>query len=829
MDEQPIAAVASSAESVSLVGRDGERAALRHHLAAARAGRGGVVLIGGEAGVGKTTLAVALASDAAAVGVLTVVGRCYDHAETPPYSPWFDLFAQCPPVENALPFGPGAVMQEVTSHVALFARAKGFLAAVAARQPLVLLLEDFHWADPASLDMLRFLARALPTLPVLALVTYRADELGPEHPLFSLIPLLVREANAARINLRRLDNDAIESLVRARYALSETDTARLAGYLATRTSGNPLFMDELLRALEEGGTLAQAGAGWRLGAFAQAGVPALLQQVITGRLSRLDEEVRLLLSLAAVIGQEVPLDLWATLGRVDELTLLDAIEPAIAARVVEETPDGTRARFVHALIRDALYEGMRASRRRLLHVRVGEALAASRQPDPDAVAYHFRQAEDARATPWLVQAAERAEQSLAFPSAAERYAAALSLLPNDDSHAERRGWLLHGLARTLRYIRPREGITHLDAALRAADVSGDAALRAMTLRLRGLLRCYTGEVRRGLEDMEGAVAAHAALAAPARATLHTRLGWTNWGTGDGYGTLVAWLSLTGRCTEARERGERLIAGMDTDAPGNLGNPDARNDPGDGIAYSGLAQVYGMLGLPDAARQSFRRYREVNEALGDYAQIYSSLSYEAMLVHLPYAAERRRLAAEMEQIGARAHSTLLRPPRYMLLALLFTGGAWDEIDAIIEAAHTLGTATNVHMGWAFVRGPLARARGDTAGAWAVVHAAFPDGPTAQPGAVSFADVAPVLLLAAALAGDAGDTDTARRWLDAHDRWFAWSGATLGLAEGALAWAEHAHRTGDRETARARAACALSHAEEPRQPLSPCSPRTACRGS
>lgn len=104
------AAVASSApsvappapEAVSLVGRDSERAALRHGLDAARAGRGGVVLIGGEAGVGKTTLAAALVGDAATVGVSAAVGCCYDHAETPPYSPWFDLFAQCPPVENAL-------------------------------------------------------------------------------------------------------------------------------------------------------------------------------------------------------------------------------------------------------------------------------------------------------------------------------------------------------------------------------------------------------------------------------------------------------------------------------------------------------------------------------------------------------------------------------------------------------------------------------------------------------------------------------------------------------------------------------------------------------
>src|SRR5438067_13851591 len=171
-----------------LVGRERAQALLAKHLASALAGRGSLVLIGGEAGIGKTALAEALSDEATAQGALVLTGRCYDLMETPPYGPWLDLFARYTPTGDLPPppaaFAAPGILGEVASQVALFAEAHGFVAALAAQRPLVVLLDDLHWADPASLDLLRFLARQIATLPTLLLATYRADELTRRHPLY---------------------------------------------------------------------------------------------------------------------------------------------------------------------------------------------------------------------------------------------------------------------------------------------------------------------------------------------------------------------------------------------------------------------------------------------------------------------------------------------------------------------------------------------------------------------------------------------------------------------------------------------------------------------
>src|SRR5262245_17430433 len=192
-----------------LVGREREQAALREALDAALTGHGSLVLIGGEAGIGKTALAEALCQEATERGALVLVGRCYDLSETPPYGPWLEVTARYPAAPPGLPPLPAVVtdraaLAAVASQAALFERVAAWFAAVAAARPLVLLLEDLHWADPASLDLLRTLARGLADLPLLLLATYRSDELTRRHPLYQLLPTLEREAHAARLDLRAL-------------------------------------------------------------------------------------------------------------------------------------------------------------------------------------------------------------------------------------------------------------------------------------------------------------------------------------------------------------------------------------------------------------------------------------------------------------------------------------------------------------------------------------------------------------------------------------------------------------------------------------------------
>src|SRR5206468_994849 len=135
--------------------------------------------------------------------------------------------------------------------------------------------------------------------------------------------------------------------------------------------------------------LARDGDGWRLGDLRAVSVPTLLRHVIEGRVGRLGEEAVRLLGVAAVIGQDVPLDLWAAVAEIDEETVLDTAERALDARLLAEASGGERVRFAHALIREALYEGIPAIRRRRVHRRAAEALAEGRDPDPDTVGYHF--------------------------------------------------------------------------------------------------------------------------------------------------------------------------------------------------------------------------------------------------------------------------------------------------------------------------------------------------------------------------------------------------------------------------------------------------------
>src|SRR5262249_17633016 len=152
-----------------------------------------------------------------------------------------------------------------------------------------------------------------------------------------------------------------------------------------------------------------------------------LRQVIDVRMARFGAEAHALLSVASVIGQEVPLDVLSAVTDTDEETLSSVIEQATVAHLLEETADGASVRFVHALVRWARYEGMVVTRRRLWHRRLAEALAVASSNDPDAVAHHFRQAGDARAREWLIAAGKRAERAYAWMSAAERYAAAVAV------------------------------------------------------------------------------------------------------------------------------------------------------------------------------------------------------------------------------------------------------------------------------------------------------------------------------------------------------------------------------------------------------------------
>ena len=451
-------------------------------------GHGGLVLIGGEAGIGKTSLAEEVLRQARAGGARAFTGGCYDLTTTPPYGPWLEVVQSMREVDD-LPAPPPALddasaLTDVGSQAALFDAVRTFLVSVAAEQPLVVLLEDLHWADHASLDLLRYLARHLREQQQLLIATYREDELTRRHPLAVLLPRMTREAQATRLHLRPFGDRAMREVVNERYRLPASDTQRLVTHLAENSEGNPFFVQTLLTSLEDEGILTSDGTTWRLDTLPTSHLPPLVQEVVEARLAVLPDDVREVLEGAAVLGHEVPLDLWQRVSELSTERLVAVVEQASMAHVLEDGNRPDRLRFTHALVREVLVDGITPLQRRIWHRRAAEALLATERPDPDDVAYHLHEAGDERTVDWLIRAGERAASVRASKTAVDRFEAVLPALEasGDD---RRRGWVLWLLGEQLAYTDARRAVAYFDEAERLGLTVGDDLLVAHARWFRG--------------------------------------------------------------------------------------------------------------------------------------------------------------------------------------------------------------------------------------------------------------------------------------------------------------------------------------------------------
>ena len=494
-----------------LVGRVRERKLLIDELASTIDGFGRLVLIGGEAGIGKTALARNLVVDAERFGTRCITVHCFDVANTPPYAPWLEIF-RLKDFDSDWPSAPdafdGGELGQVTDQAALFADVRRFFSDLATIQPLCLVLEDLHWGDLSSIELLRFISRSLGQSPILIVATYRKDELTKKNPLYQALPSLVREAGAARMELNPLDSDALEMLVEARYHLHKENVVRLAAYLQSHTDGNPFYVLEVLRSLEDQGLLGGDPGQSTLDELVRFVVPPLLRQVIDARIARIGEIVREPLQMAAVIGQEVPLELWAKLAEVGPNELLELAEKMIDAHLMEAMDDGTHVRFVHALTRDAIYESIFPPRRRIWHQRVGETLAELRTIEPDTVAFHFEQAGDPRAFEWLVRAGDRSQRAYAWIMAAQSFQSAADLIKDVNGQENVYHKLIVRVAFLLRFSYPDEAAKILKDAVGIAPRLEDVGISTLVSHLRGVVLCYSDQLRSGIDDL---LLSHASL------------------------------------------------------------------------------------------------------------------------------------------------------------------------------------------------------------------------------------------------------------------------------------------------------------------------------
>src|SRR6266508_3551916 len=402
--------VAPQSRSTVFVGRERELVALTVGLDDALEGRGGLFLVSGEPGIGKSRLADELGVRARERERRVLWGRCWEAGGAPAYWPWVqslrsylrDLdaqtlrsqlgrgasdLAQLVPEIGDLLSGPARsiAVDPETARFRLFEAIADFLRSAGRAQPLVLVLDDLHAADEPSLLLLQFLAAELSDARLMLIGVYRDVDPTLHDPLSSTLTEVARLPVTHTLPLSGLGRTEVATFIE-RSAVVEPDDGLVAA-MYEETEGNPLFLGEVVRLLVSEGKLVGVGSA----PFPRLEIPHGIRAVIDHRLGRLSEECRRVLTLAAVLGREFSLDALGLVSESSPSQLLELLEDAVSERVVSPAAPG-RLRFSHALIRDVLYDELPPARRIRLHREIGEALErVYEDPEPHLaeLAHHF--------------------------------------------------------------------------------------------------------------------------------------------------------------------------------------------------------------------------------------------------------------------------------------------------------------------------------------------------------------------------------------------------------------------------------------------------------
>ncbi|MHA6785803.1 BTAD domain-containing putative transcriptional regulator [Pseudonocardia saturnea] len=423
------AATVGGAPGSGFVGRRSELSTLVTRLSAAVAGTGSVVLVGGEAGIGKTRLAEEAAATAVDLGMRVAWSRCADEAAAPALWPWTQVLRVLGSDVGTLPAaGPGDSDARRTE---LFEQIAAALAAAAAAGPLLVVLDDLHGADPLSLHLLRFLVGRIRAIPVVVVATMRESAEERTDALVHTLADLARERAVTRLALDGLQDAEVGELLAGRGLPDQA----LAGELRRRTEGNPFFLVELIELLRSERRLdARPGSS----ISGPGDIPASVRDVIERRLGRLPADTRALLTLAAVVGREFPLDVLEAAAEIDAEQIDALLEAAVITGVVAEEGEGWVWRFGHELVRETIVAGLTRSQRARLHRQIARALEGlPGDARLDALAHHSYLAGPfagaGTALRHAVAAADAARQRFAHATAAEHLARAVELADGDDA------------------------------------------------------------------------------------------------------------------------------------------------------------------------------------------------------------------------------------------------------------------------------------------------------------------------------------------------------------------------------------------------------------
>jgi class 3 adenylate cyclase/tetratricopeptide (TPR) repeat protein len=496
-------AVRGFAAEAPLVGRSEELARLTERLEQTAGGLGGLVLMAGEPGIGKTRLIEEVAARAERDGTYVLWGRCFEGDWAPPYSPLAEAVAPhvavASPEELRTDLGAGAatlaqligkirdvlpdlpeptpVPPEEERFRLLDAMAQ-FLVARSRRAPVLLVLDDLQWADGSTVAMLRHLVRFAPRERILLLGAYPDVDLDPDHPLTDLLGVMAREAGYEHLTLKGLDPAEVTQLLAA---LGGHEVEEKVGVAWVRqTEGNPFFIRELLRHLSEEGSLYQRPDGrWTTSKpLVELGVPHRVREVVARRLARLSKVANQLLQAAAAFDGPFRFEVVEAMVGLPETDALDALDEALAAHLLVPAGPAETYVFVRTLIRQTVYRELSPSRQVRLHRRAAEALEAAggghpipHQAGEIAVQYHHSRSlagAERGVDPALV-AADQAQATGGYDEAVTLLRMALDLLPEGDARHPR---LLGRLGIVLSWA------LAFDEAVTVAAEAGDALAEA---------------------------------------------------------------------------------------------------------------------------------------------------------------------------------------------------------------------------------------------------------------------------------------------------------------------------------------------------------------
>jgi DNA-binding winged helix-turn-helix (wHTH) protein/tetratricopeptide (TPR) repeat protein len=448
--------------ATDFVGREAEMGQMRDVWQRAKDGRHHLLLIAGEPGIGKTRLSLEFARSRAAEGI-TVLTGCSDEENLVPYQPFVEClswyFRHCPEIElrrqlaligggaELAPFVPELrnrisdlasppPMDPEGQRYRLFEAVVGMLAIGSRARPMLLIFDDLHWADRPTLLLLRHVMRSASLASFAIVATYRESELDRTRPLAEMLITLRRERGFTRLALGGLTITQVKALVNS--VVGPNAPPQLSEAVMDNTDGNPFFATEILQHLKETGAIGRISAMTRRTIeISDLGLSEGIKEVIGQRLSRLSEACNRLLSIASVIGREFDATLLEAIADMPGNELLDAIEEATRAQLVNESREVSgRFEFMHALIRETLYNELSSPRRVRLHRRVADAIERLTQnisnPPLAELAYHFSQAASAgdvdRAVDYATQAGDHAADGLAHEQAARLFDMALHSL-----------------------------------------------------------------------------------------------------------------------------------------------------------------------------------------------------------------------------------------------------------------------------------------------------------------------------------------------------------------------------------------------------------------